>query len=234
MPRPDRGPHLLPMVVLAAATLLAGSCAASAPPEIAARTSRFDQVVELPAPVVEGSQSLEEAMADRRSRRTFSAAQIDEAVVGQLLWAGQGVTDSAGHRTAPSAGALYPIELYVVTSKTVEHYLPLTHSLEWRQSDSAMDGMADAAFEQGFVGEAPMVLVIAAVPARTAAKYGGVANALVDREAGHVAQNILLQATVLGLEATPVGGFDPDEVAELLALPPGWDVRYLIPIGGAP
>lgn len=173
-------------------------------------------------------------MADRRSGRTFSDTTIEPQVLGQLLWAGQGVTDSAGHRTAPSAGALYPIELYVVTAETVEHYLPEAHALEWRGSDRALAGLAAAAFDQQFVGQAPVVLVIAAVPSRTAAKYGGVANALIDREAGHVAQNILLQATVLQLAATPVGGFDPEAVAELLALPPGWDVRYLIPVGGTP
>lgn len=223
--------RLLPLVAFIGAVVWVTACVSSAPPELLDQHNRFDELTALPAPVLDGSQSLEEALAARRSVRTFSSSGLDDELLGQLLWAGQGITDSVGHRTAPSAGALYPIELYVVTADTVQHYLPEDHSLEWRSSERALAGLVEAAFGQAFVGEAPLVLVVAAVPKRTEAKYGAVAEALVDRESGHVAQNILLQATVLDLGATAVGGFDPAQVSKLLALPPGWDVRYLIPVG---
>ncbi|MGI9602159.1 MAG: nitroreductase family protein, partial [Acidimicrobiales bacterium] len=94
--------------------LMAG-CASSAPPEVLDQTNRFDEVVELPEPILDGDVSLEEALTGRRSARTFGAADVPLDVVGQLLWAGQGVTDNGGHRTAPSAGARYPIDLYAIT-----------------------------------------------------------------------------------------------------------------------
>ena len=170
-------------------------------------------------------------LTERRSAREFSAAELDESTIGQLLWAGQGITDDAGHRTAPSAGATYPIELYALTETTFVHYLPAGHQVEQRPDTRSLDLLADAAFEQDFVNDAPVVLVITGIRSRTEAEYGAVGNDLMNREAGHVAQNILLQATALGLAAVPVGGFDPAEVARLLALQPGEEVLYLLPVG---
>ena len=86
----------------------------------------------LPAPAQDGTVSLERAIALRRSVRTFGADPLPQEMIGQLLWAGQGITDPNGKRAAPSAGALYPIELYVVTSSQVMHYLPDGHRVETR------------------------------------------------------------------------------------------------------
>jgi SagB-type dehydrogenase family enzyme len=210
---------------------VAAGCVSSAPPEVMDETQRYTEAVELSPPDLSGSSSLEQALEERRSGRDFAAAELPLGTIGQLFWSGQGITDDAGHRTAPSAGARYPIELYAISNSTFMHYLPEGHRVEQRADTTTLERLSAAAFQQGFVSDAPVVLVIAAVPARTEAEYGAVAHDLVNREAGHVAQNILLQATSLGLAAVPVGGFDPAEVARLLALAPGEDVLYLLPVG---
>ena len=213
------------------ATLIAG-CASEAPNEILQQTQRYPTVVELPAPVLNGTLSLEQALYERRSLREYATTPLTLDQVGQLLWAGQGITDDdGGYRTAPSAGARYPLELYAVTAADLMHYLPIGHRVEQRADTTTLEALADAAFDQEFVGSAPLVVVIAAEPARTEQEYGAVAGDLVNREAGHAAQNILLQATALGLAAVPVGGFDPAAIARPLALPPGQVVLYLIPVG---
>ncbi len=216
--------------VVIVATLLAG-CASQAPSEIREQTERYPTVVDLPAPDVTGSVPLEHVLHDRRSVREYATSVLTPADIGQLLWAGQGITDDEGHRTAPSAGATYPLELYALTAADLMHYLPVGHQVEQRADTATLEALPDAAFDQEFVGRAPLVLVIAADPTRTEQEYGAVADDLVNREAGHAAQNILLQATALGLVAVPVGGFDPAAVARLLALPPGQTVLYLIPVG---
>lgn len=215
------------------AALMAG-CASEAPDEILQITARYQSVVELPPPDVNGPISLEQALDERRSARQFSDDELPPETIGQLLWAGQGITDDEGRRTAPSAGGTYPLELYAVTGSHLMHYLPDGHRAEQRADTTTLWSLADAAFGQEFVGEAPLVLVIAGDPSRIEQKYGAVAGDLMNREAGHAAQNVLLQATTLGLAAVPVGGFDPEAVARRLALPPGQTVLYLIPVGKPP
>lgn len=219
----------LPALVLVA--VVGAGCVSSAPPEVMDQTQRYSETIELDHPDRSGSMSLEQSLEERRSARDFTAEELPLDTIGQLFWAGQGITDDAGHRTAPSAGARYPIELYAISASTFMHYLPVGHRVEQRADMTTLERLSAAAFQQGFVSDAPLVLVITAVPARTEAEYGAAAHDLVNREAGHVAQNILLQATSLGLAAVPVGGFDPAEVARLLALAPGEDVLYLLPVG---
>jgi SagB-type dehydrogenase family enzyme len=172
-----------------------------------------------------------QAFARRRSQRDFRPDPLPLATLSQLLWAGQGVTSPDGKRAAPSAGALYPLELYVVTSAQVMHYLPDGHRAETRAVPDLRAGLEAAAFGQPSVGAAPAVIVVAAVPGRTRRKYGTRAEAFVDREAGHATQNILLQAAARGLAAVPVGSLDPSRAAATLALPPGQIVLYFIPVG---
>ena len=218
------------LAVVLAATL-AASCTSAAPSSVLEVTQRYDDAIELPAPRLDGSAPLEQVLSERRSRREYSADEPSIDIIGQLFWAGQGITDDDGHRTAPSAGARYPIELYAVTATALMHYLPDGHRVEQRRDIDTLPRLTANAFGQGFVSTAPTVFVITGVEARTEAEYGAVAHDLVNREAGHVAQNILLQATALDLAAVPVGGFDPASVARLLALPPGEEVLYLLPVG---
>jgi SagB-type dehydrogenase family enzyme len=223
------GARAVAMVAMVA--MMWAGCASEAPSEILEQTQRYPTVVELPSPELTGTRSLEQALHDRRSVREYATTPLTLDEIGQLLWAGQGITDDDGHRTAPSAGARYPLELYAITAAELMHYLPAGHRVEQRADTTTLGALPDAAFDQEFVGNAPLVVVIAADPARTEQEYGAMAGDLVQREVGHVAQNILLQATALGLAAVPVGGFDPATVGELLALPPGQAVQYLIPIG---
>ncbi len=227
----------MPDRVVAAFTwaLLAGAaafgCVAEAPDSITAETQRFDEITDLPAPDTAGEISLEQTLVERRSGREFAPTEPTLHVIGQLFWAGQGITDERGHRTAPSAGALYPLELYAVTATAVLHYVPDGHRMESRSDTATLARLGDLAFGQDFLNSAPAVFVVVGVDARTVAQYGALAPDFVEREAGHVTQNILLQATALDLAAVPIGGFDPAGAARLLALPPGHEVIYLVPVG---
>ncbi len=180
--------------------------------------------------------SLEEALAHRRSVREFAPGALTLSEVSRLVWAAQGVTDP-GHRTAPSAGATYPLEVYLVAgnvenlSSGIYHYLPEQHRLEFVSGGDDRPRLADAAASQEWVSRAAMVVVIAAALDRTAARYGKRAERYVHMEAGHAAQNLLLQATALGLGATPVGAFNDTEVSRLLHLPASEAPLYLIPLG---
>ena len=189
---------------------------------------------QLPPPVLEGTMSLEEALATRRSVRVFEDLPLTEAELGQLLWAGQGITDSSGHRTAPSAGALYPLELFVATGEGVFHYDPQAHQLVVLSTEDARMGLYEASGGQESVRQAGAVLVVTGVYERTASVFGQERGArYVQHEAGHATQNMLLQATALGLGALPVGSFDDAGVQEVLALPADHQPLYLVPAGHA-
>jgi SagB-type dehydrogenase family enzyme len=190
------------------------------------------EVVRLPAPRLEGTLTLEETLAQRRSLRQFSDTPLTWEELGQLLWAAQGVTHPAGWRTAPSAGALYPLEVYAVIPEGVYHYQPGEHQVTLQAQGDVRAELAAAALRQAPVAEAPAVLVIAAVYARTAQKYGQERSPrYVHLEAGHAAQNILLQAVALNLGAVPIGAFIDRQVQEVLALPADQQPLYLIPVG---
>ncbi len=188
--------------------------------------------VSLPAPSTTGETSVEQALAERRSVRQFRAEDLTIEQIGQLLWAAQGITEpSRGFRTAPSAGALYPLELYLLTRDGVFHYLPKGHKLVQLSEQDRRAQLARAALGQSFVRTAPLDIVITAVYARTRAKYGDRAERYVILEAGHAAQNLHLQAVALGLGSVPVGAFTDAKVAELLNLPADETPLYIITIG---
>ncbi len=185
----------------------------------------------LPSPVTDGSASLEQALLRRRSVREFAEDDLTVTQISQLLWAAQGITDPSGRRTAPSAGALYPLELYVATRAGLDHYEPHGHRLV-RVSEGDLRAALGSAARQATVADAPAVFVISAVPARTAAKYGDArATRYVDLEAGHAAENLLLQAVTLDLGAVVVGAFDDGDVLRVLGAPRGLAPLYLIPVG---
>lgn len=187
--------------------------------------------IPLPTPSQRGEVSLEEALTRRRSIREFTEEGLTSAEISGLLWAGQGITDPRGFRTAPSAGALYPLELYVATGEGVYHYLPQRHRLAVLLPEDMRLRLWEAGLKQGALREAPAIIVITAVYGRTEAKYGLRAERYVHLEAGHAAQNILLQATALDLGAVPIGAFYDEKVQEVLALPSDQEPLYLIPVG---
>jgi SagB-type dehydrogenase family enzyme len=174
--------------------------------------------------------SLEEALARRASVRAFRPEALTREHVAQLLWAAQG-TNRRGRRTAPSAGALYPLEVYVVTAKGIGHYDPARHTLATHRTGDRRRALHAVALSQDPVRDAPAVFVIAGVYARTQRKYGTRARRYVHMEVGHAAQNLLLEATALGLGAVPIGAFDDAGVRRALELPASHEPLCLIPVG---
>jgi SagB-type dehydrogenase family enzyme len=193
--------------------------------------------VKLPAPSVKGSMTVEEALKQRRSVREFSAVALDLSEVAQLLWAAQGVTGADGHRTAPSAGALYPLELYLVAGNVaglpagLYRYRPATHELVRAIRGDLRTELAAAARGQESVRTAPAVLAIAGVDQRSAVKYVERSRRYVRIEVGHAAQNVYLQAQARGLATVMVGAFDDKRVQQLLALPADQTPLALMPVG---
>jgi SagB-type dehydrogenase family enzyme len=188
--------------------------------------------IQLPEPVLAGSVSLEQTLSERRSVRDFSEKQLTWEEMGQLFWAAQGITDPAGLRTAPSAGARYPLEMYVVTSAGVYHYQPAGHKVTLHLSGDLRKSLHAVSLNQDSIIKAPAVFLIAGVYQRTEARYGQErAPRYVHMEVGHAGQNLLLQAVALDLGAVIIGAFYDDQVKEALALPEDHQPLYLIPVG---
>jgi len=193
--------------------------------------------LDLPAVRRDGTLSLERALSLRRSVREFSAVALRTQELAHLAFAAQGVVATSGLRTAPSAGALYPLELYVACGN-VEHltpgvycYQPLTHRLALVADGDRRHAIATAAWGQDWLEQAAAILVIAAVEWRTTVKYGERGMRYIHMEAGHAAQNVLLQAAALGLGATVVGAFSDAEVKSAAALRRDAQPLSLIPVG---
>ncbi len=193
--------------------------------------------VQLPQPRLESTVSLEQAIKGRRSVREYRNSTLTLADAGQLLWAAQGVTSRGGFRSAPSAGALYPLEVYLVAGQVekipagIYRYRPARHLLEPVAGGDKRRRLCDAALGQDWVRTAPAVIVIAAIYSRTSGKYGSRGTRYVHLEAGCAAENVSLQATALGLGTVLVGAFDDGEVQRVLSLPREETPLCIIPVG---
>jgi SagB-type dehydrogenase family enzyme len=185
----------------------------------------------LPPPRHHSAVTVDEALAGRRSHRQFMTQPLTELEISQLLWAAQGVTAAWGGRTAPSAGAVYPLELYLLTSDAYRRYRPEGHRIELLAAEDLRAEAVGAALHQPAVGGAAMTIVITAVCARTTHKYGSRGRRYVELEAGHAAQNVLLQAVALDLAAVPIGAFDDQRLAETLRLPSDRAPLYIVAVG---
>ena len=198
-------------------------------------------VVTLPKARTKGVMSLEEAIYVRRSRRSWKKdVKIPLRHVAQILWAAQGITNwEEGFRAAPSAGATYPLELYVVVKKGevegldrgVYHYDPYKHCLVKTLDMDVTYELMEASLGQYWVGTAPVNLVIAAEYARTTRFYGDRGYRYVHMEVGHVGQNVYLQAEALGLGTVAIGAFYDNEVRKILGLSRNLAPLYIMPIG---
>jgi SagB-type dehydrogenase family enzyme len=201
-------------------------------PEIA-----LGERIQLPEPRYESETSVEEALARRRSIRAYSGANLTLEEVSQLLWAAQGITAPWGGRTAPSAGALYPLELYVVVGdvegldKGVYRYSPEEHELEKVMDSDIRTELANAALGQSSVRDAAIDLVFTAVYERTTAKYRERGIRYVHLEAGHAAQNVYLQAVSLDLGTVTIGAFVDSEVKQIMNIGEKEDPLYIMPVG---
>lgn len=196
-----------------------------------------DKIVKLPEPKLKGNVSVEEALVGRRSVRNYEDEPLTLSELGQMLWSAQGVTVKWGGRTAPSAGATYPLEVYAVVGDVeglkpgVYHYRPKGHSIEKTLEGDLRAELAKACIGQYMPAKAPVTLVIAAVYERTTKKYGNRGVMYVHMEAGHAGENICLEAESLGLGTVSLGAFNDGEVKKLLKLPAEEEPLYMFPIG---
>ena len=202
-------------------------------------------VVFLPPPATVGTKSVEEALANRRSRRNFLDRAISLEQLSQILWAAYGITDPrpsapglrGGLRTTPSAGATFPLEVYVVVGNVVGlepglyRYVSEEHKLVLVITGHLREELSDAALGQRMVREAPASLFYSAIFHRITVRYGerGILYAYI--ELGHSAQNVYLQVEALGLGTVAVGAFNDDRVREVLNLPDYEFPMYIMPVG---
>jgi len=193
--------------------------------------------IELPEPRLDSAIALEKVLHVRRSVREFSQEPVELGHIAQLAWAAQGITDTEGHRTAPSAGGLYALETYVLAANVnglpagIYKYEPATHEVFSLVESDMRPQLCRAALEQTSIAQAAAIFAFAALYDRISAKYGERGIRYAHMEAGHAAQNLLLQAVALGLGAVLVGAFDDTEVKRVLSLGKHEAPLYLIPLG---
>ncbi len=192
--------------------------------------------IELFKPVFDGKMSVERALQLRRSVRNFADTAVSLKELSQLLWAANGLSQG-NYRTAPSAGATYPLNCYAVVGsvenleKGVYQYIVKNHALKRVLPYDLRSVLCSAALHQMFIKQAPVVIVITAVYERTTGHYGQRGIRYVHMEAGHVGQNISLQAVSLGFGTVMVGAFHDDKVKEVLSLHRNEEPLYIIPVG---
>ncbi|MFH1542762.1 MAG: SagB/ThcOx family dehydrogenase [bacterium] len=192
------------------------------------------ELTNLPAPNTKSNVSLEQSIYYRRSIREFTEQNLSLNQLSQILWAAQGITDQEfGFRAAPSAGALYPLSIYVAKSDGLFRYIPDGHKLLKLSDEDKRASLLRASLGQNSIRSAPVSIIIAANFAITQAKYGARAFRYVCMETGHATENIHLQATALGLASTAIGAFWDDVVKKNLGLPDNQEPLYIIPIGYA-
>jgi SagB-type dehydrogenase family enzyme len=206
-----------------------------------------DSVIVLPAPQLRGELSVEEALHARRSVREYADSALTLAEVSQVLWAAYGVTmpipDGPGFlrgglKTAPSAGALYPLEVYVVAGHVggldagVYRYKPEAHELHKVVRGDVRDELCRAAWGQDMVKRAPASIVYSAVFERTTGKYGTRGRErYVCMDLGHSAENVYLQCAALGLSTCAIGAFDDAAVKRVVGMPDAEEPLYIMPVG---
>ena len=192
--------------------------------------------IELPAPKLTGKMSVEEAIQIRRSKRTYSEEPVLLSELSQILWSGQGITDDAGHRAAPSGKGAYPYSLYVVV-RNVEGLSPGLYLYEPENNTLGDLGLADAGELLAASGvqdnsqKAPVVIAMTAVYAKTAVVFPNDPETNTLLEGGHIGQNIYLQAEALKMATVVTGGFNSTKVGEALGLDKNESIVYLIPFG---
>jgi len=192
-------------------------------------------------PATHRGPSLEEVIASRRSIRRFTQRSIDLPRLAQLCHAAQGVTGHAANmdlRATPSAGALYPLELYVASQRVsglesgIYHYHPAEHALEPRVDGDWGPALSAAGLGQRFIDEAAVNFIFTALPERLRHRYRDRSERYTYMEAGHAAQNLLLQAVAMELGGVAVGAFQTSDMNKLLRVDGAREnAVYLIAVG---
>jgi SagB-type dehydrogenase family enzyme len=200
-------------------------------------STKSREVITLPFPNRDGKVSLEKAIIERKSIRNFSAEELNLNDVSQLLWAAQGITHEGIKRSAPSAGAAYPLELYVLSNKIkgltggIYKYNSNEHIITRVLKVTADKRLIPDITSQSWIADAPLVIVIGANYSRTEKRYGKRAKRYVKLEAGHAAQNILLQATAMNLGAVTVGSFNDTDLKSMIGMENDESPLYILPVG---
>jgi SagB-type dehydrogenase family enzyme len=195
--------------------------------------------VKLPPPGERGEMSLEETISRRRSVREYKGEPLSFSQLSQVLWAAQGLTDSRGLRAAPSAGATYPLDVFIFIGRDgveglepgIYHYDVANHSLSLHKEGDQRRVLSIAALDQEFIAQAPVDLVICATLERTSRYYGRRAERYVHMEVGHAGENVSLQAVALGLVTVMIGAFDDEKVSAAMDLAKEVKPLYIIPLG---
>ncbi|HSO18970.1 MAG TPA: SagB/ThcOx family dehydrogenase [Desulfosarcina sp.] len=196
--------------------------------------------MKLPPAATNGAVSVEAALQRRRTVRTYGSKALDLPQVAQLMWAAQGITGKGGFkRTAPSAGALYPMDVYAVVGETavhtldagIYHYAPENHALALVAAGDFRTGVAGSCLSQQWMAQAPLHVVITAEYDRARRKYGQRAVRYAMIEAGHIGQNLYLQAEALGLRAGIVGAFNDRDLQRVMQIPPAHEPLLVMPVG---
>jgi len=238
-------------IFLAGVALVLSGLAQEKIPEKTGQGSE-SEIIQLPNPRYESETSVEKALNMRRSIRTYAEEPLSISDISQILWAAQGITKKTeklptkwntkyewqgGYRTAPSAGALYPIELYLIVgnakglSKGVYKYIPKNHSLKKVFDGDKRTEIYDAALQQSSIKEGAALIVMAGVYERTSFKYGERAERYVHIEVGHIGENIYLQGITLGIGTVMMGAFKDEELKKVLDLPEDEYPLAIMPLG---
>ncbi len=197
-------------------------------------------MIDLPEIITDGNISLEQALRLRRSIRSYSDEALTLGDLGQLLWSAQGITGDRGFRTAPSAGATFPLEMFAVANNVeglntgIYHYHPHEHRLEMIREDDISEALFRACLSQSMILDGGAVLVFAAVYERTTDRYGQRGERYVLNEVGHASQNVHLQAAAMDLGTVVIGAYRDEEVEDILRLGDQYRVLYLMPVGKMP
>ena len=207
-------------------------------------------IIKLPSPQLKGKVSLEETILRRRAVRRYRREPLDLSQLSQILWSAQGITGTREFRAAPSAGATYPLEIFVFVGKQtviaskakqapeelqagIYHYKADSRSLSLHKPADLRPDLARATLDQEFIIDAPVDIVICALYHRTSYRYGRRGERYVHIEVGHVGENIHLQAVALGLATVEVGAFHDEEVRKVLGVEEQIKPLYVMPLGKA-
>lgn len=201
---------------------------------------KVEEVIVLPAPETTGNLSVEEAINKRRSIRNFQEKPLTLKELSQLLWAAQGITDKKNNlRAVPSAGAIYPLEIYIVVGNNkvnglksgLYHYNPIKNELDYLMKGDMRYNLSYTAYGQESIKKAPITIIITGVYSRAQNRYGDRGIQYVHMEAGHTGQNLYLQAEALELGTVVIGSFSNEDVQTVLKLPNDLTPLYLVPVG---
>jgi SagB-type dehydrogenase family enzyme len=202
-------------------------------------TGLAEEAIKLPLPATKGGMPLTEALQARRTVRHFATRALDLAQVSQLLWEADGMSDPQGHRTSPSAGATYPLDLYLLAGERgvtnlpagIYHYDVRAQALTPLIRGDFRTAVAKACLNQAWMTEAPVMVVITGEYRRCTARYGDRGIRYTHMEAGNVSQNLFLAAESLSLGAGIVGAFGDQALAQVLKLPPAHEPLLVMPVG---